>query len=104
MTQEQINTNLRAIGKECFVTYFCLFKHSFSTNTKDIIKQMKEMQQKRNQKLYTYNSYLSRISKARSIIRAKKSRDALINVSNSFLVPEHVRDKARQLAKRYERT
>lgn len=88
----RITRNLLSIGKECFVTYFFLFDN-FKLSTEDIIEQMKK-----DGKNFTDKSYRSRISKARSIIKAGKSRDALLNVSNSC-VPEYVRDQARQLAK-----
>ena len=89
MTDKQLKRNLRSIGKTCFVTYFCKFANSALSND-DIVEQMKKNEN------YTKKACQSRTSHARSIIKAGRSRDALINICESH-VPDKVRNRARQL-------
>ena len=86
MNDEQLDRNLRSIGKECFVTYFREFCDlTLSKEVAAVIKS--EMD-------YTDKSCNPRTSHARSIIKAGRDRDALIIISKSGRVPASVRDEA----------
>ena len=94
MNDEQLNKRLGRIGKACFVEHFCLFKESFRTSlsageTADLLKSREPG--------YTQASCKLRASYAKSVFKADREKDALINISSSR-VPPDVADRARKLA------
>lgn len=93
MNDEQFDRNLRSIGMECFVTYFCKFADLTIRNL-DVAELL------RQERDYTMKSCNSRVSHARAIIRAGRAKDALLRISRSqsALVEDRDRDKARNLA------
>ena len=77
MTDEQLDRNLRSVGKECFVTYFEIFSDRQLENI-DIAERIQ-----RERSCYTWKSCNSRTSHARVIINAGRAKDALILVADS---------------------
>ena len=92
MDDKKVERNLRSVGKECFVTYFELFKGPLSNQA--VAERLRE------ECGYTWNACQSRTSTSRSIIRAGRAKDALGNVRDSERVPQRIRDKAARLAAR----
>ena len=82
--------NLMSVGMECFVTYFELF-NSCNLSNRDIAEQIFRDRD------YTWKSCQSRTSKARSIIRAGRTRDALEKIITSNRVSEQTRNKATRI-------
>ncbi len=76
MDDQQLDRNLRSIGKECFVAFFEQFCDSSLSNA-DIAAQIRE------ERGYTDKACLSRTSHARSIIKAGRAIDALDMVCQS---------------------
>ncbi len=91
MDDQRLEKTLRSIGKECFVTYYTKFTDPFLSN-EYIAAQIK------SEKGYSCNTCKSRTSSSRSIIKAGRAKDALINISQSKNVPMQIREKARALA------
>ena len=92
MNDNQLERNLRSVGKECFVTYFKQFNNPLLSN-QDIAEQICE------DRGYTWKACQSRTSHARSIIRGGRAWDALENISASERVGDRrIRDKAVLLA------
>ena len=94
MNDEQLDRNLRSIGREAFVTYFKEFCDRSRSN-ENIAAQIGE------ERGYTANSCRSRTGHARGIIGAGRAMDALIMVSRSTspLVPGHIKEKAAELVR-----
>ena len=97
MNDQQLDRNLRSIGREAFVTYFKEFCDRSRSN-EDIAAQIEE------ERGYTAKSCRSRTSHARSIIGAGRAMDALIMVSRSTSpsVPGHIKEKAAELVRELE--
>lgn len=91
MNDQQLDRNLKSIGKECFVTYFKYFADS-SLSNEYVARRLK------TERGYTDQSCQSRTGHARSIIKAGRAKDALIIISQSKSVPMQIREKARALA------
>lgn len=89
---QKLDSYLKSVGMECFVTYFSKFADMFARNV-DVAEIL------RRERSYTVKSCNSRVSKARAIIRAGHAKDALrrISQSQSPLVDERTRNKAREL-------
>lgn len=96
MNDQQLDRNLRSVGKECFVTFFNEFYDS-SLSNEDVAIQIKE-----ERGHYTDKSCRSRTSNARSIIRAGRALDALdvIRSSESSQVKAHTKERAAEIAAR----
>ncbi len=92
MNDQQLEENLRRIGKECFVTFFgelCDFELLDETVARYIEEDWGR----------DYDAALTwRVKPARRIIRAGQSRNALLICSKSRKLPRHIRDKAAILA------
>ena len=95
MNYQQLDRNLRSIGKECFVTFFKEFCDC-SLSNEDVAAQIKE------ERGYTDKACRSRTSHARSIIKAGRAPDALdaVRLSTSPQVTTHTRERAAELAVR----
>ena len=93
MDDQQLDRNLRSIGKECFVAFFKEF-YDCSLSNEDVVAQIKEDRD------YTDKSCRSRTSHARSIIKAGRALDALdvIRFSMSSQVTAHTKEMAAELA------
>lgn len=94
MNDEQLDRNLRSIGKECFVTFFNEF-YDCSLSNEDVAIQIKE-----ERGHYTDKSCRSRTSHARSIIKAGRALDALdvIRSSVSSQVKAHTKERAAEIS------
>ena len=94
MNDQQLDRNLRSIGKECFVTFFNEF-YDCSLSNEDVAIQIKE-----ERGHYTEKSCQSRTSHARSIIKAGRALDALdmIRSSASSQVKAHTKERAAEIA------
>lgn len=86
MNDQQLDRNLRSIGKTCFVKYFEKFCDSNLSNS-DVASLIKA-------EGYTWKSCLSRTSHARAIINSPRCRDALLAVCESMRLERTIRDKA----------
>ena len=95
MNDQQLDRNLRSIGKDCFVAFFKEFCNS-SLSNEDIAAQIKE------ERGYTDKACRSRTSHARSIIRGERALDALdmVRLSTSRQVTADTKKKAAALAAR----
>ena len=91
MNDQQLDRNLKSIGKECFVTYFKYFADS-SLSNEYVARGLK------TERGYTDHACQTRTSHARSIIKAGRAKDALIIISQSKSVPMQIKEKARALA------
>ena len=76
MNEQQLERNLRSVGKGCFVAFFEEFC-DFQISNEDLAAKIKS---KRD---YTDRSCRSRTSHARSIIKVERAADALQLVSLS---------------------
>ncbi|MGK9175410.1 hypothetical protein KXR87_19680 [Yokenella regensburgei] len=81
---------LKAIGMECFVKYFHHFADP-NLSSADIIEQM------HSREGYTEKSCLSRLSKARKVIRDGLTIEALTLIAGSGRIQDSVRNDARKL-------
>ena len=97
MNDQQLDRNLRSVGREIFVAYFAEFCGR-SRSSEDVAVQLEE------ERGYTEKSCRSRTSHARSIIEAGRATDALAMVSRSTSprVPDHIKVWASELARRRE--
>ena len=93
MTDEQLDRNLRSVGKECFVTYY----EAFSDRQLENIDIAERIQRERH---YTWKACNSRTSHARGIINAGRAKDALILVANSkhWIITSEIKSRALTLA------
>ena len=91
MNDQQLDRNLRSIGKECFVTYFYAF-NDWSRSNEDIAIQLSD------EKGYTSKACRSRTSHSRSIIKAGRAKDALRMCYESPTLAASLREKAMELA------
>ena len=89
MNDERLAKHLKSIGKACFVKHFDLFANLSlpPRKTAELLKRKEP----------GYTTCHSRASSARSICRAGRAKDALINISSSR-VPPDVSERARNLA------
>ena len=94
MNDQQLDRNLRSVGREVFVAYFTEFCDRSRSN-EDVATQIEE------ERGYTDKSCRSRTSHARSIIGAGRATDALamVSCSTSPLVPSHIKKKASELVR-----
>ena len=90
MDDKKLTAALNATGKECFVSYFKYFKDSSLSN--DEIARMIE-----RDRGYTYNSCNSRTSKARTIIKNSRAKDALQIIVDADRVDIQCRINAQKL-------
>ena len=90
MDDKQLDKFLEKIGKECFVTFYELFCDITLRNI-DVALLIQE------ERGYTDKACASRTSKARTIIKAGRARDALDICSKSERLPCHIREKATRL-------
>lgn len=90
MDDQKLHTYLRAIGMGCFVTYYSKFADEAISRV-DLIELL------HTQKGYTEKSSGSRTSKARTIISAGASEEALRLIIASNRVNDDLRDEARKL-------
>ncbi len=99
MNDQQLDRNLRSIGKECFVRFFEEFSDPTLSND-DVAALVKE------ERGYTDKACRSRTSHARSIIRAGRAADALdmVRLSQSPKVTAHTKEQAASLAARLRET
>lgn len=86
MNDQQLDRNLRSVGKRCFVKYFEKFRDSNLSNS-DVASLIKA-------KGYTWKSCLSRTSHARAIINSPRCKDALLIICKSMRLKRTIRDKA----------
>ena len=92
MNDDQLEGNLRSIGKGCFVTFFAEYC-DFELLNETVARYIAE----------DWNCSLSaaltrRVYPARKIIQSGRARDALINCSKSRRLPPHIRNRAAALA------
>ena len=90
MDDQQMDRYLRSVGKQCFVTYFHLFRNPSQSKT-DIAELIFQ------KNAYTFDSCRTRAGKARRIIKAGLAKDALINIANSKKVAQQFRVYAARL-------
>lgn len=90
MTDEKLVSALKAIGKECFVSYFEYFIDSRLSN-EDIASIIQR------ERGYTHNSCRSRTSKARSILKNNRLKDALQIIIEADRTDYQCRKKAQKL-------
>ncbi|MFB5078650.1 hypothetical protein [Raoultella sp. C349492] len=90
MDDEKLHAYLKAIGMGCFVTYYGKFASS-TISRADLIELL------HTQEGYTEKSCGSRASKARAIIAAGASEEALRLIIASSRVNDDLRDGARKL-------
>ncbi len=97
MNDQQLDRNLRSVGREVFVAYFSEFCDRSRSN-EDVATQIEE------ERGYTDKSCRSRTSHARSIIEAGRATDALamVSCSTSPLVPSYIKKKASELVRERE--
>ena len=95
MNDQQLDRNLRSIGKECFATFFNEFCDR-SLSNEDVAAKIKD------ERGYTDKACWSRTSHARSIIKAGRASDALdmVRHSTSPRVTPHTKERAAELAAR----
>ena len=92
MDDNQLDRNLRAVGKACFVEFYDQFNNPQLPNREVAILLEEERQ-------CTWKSCLSRTSHARSIIREGRAKDALENIRDSDRVRDQsIKDEAARLA------
>jgi hypothetical protein len=91
MNDQQLDRNLRSIGKECFVTFFeklCNPKLPDEAVARLIAGEWG----------CDYTAALGlRVRPARRIIAARRASDALVVCAGSVRLPRHIRDKATAL-------
>ena len=93
MDDLKLADNLGYIGKECFVTFFEEFCN-FSRSNEDVAAQIAV------ERSCSYDAALTwRVYPARNIIKAGRSKDALIICSTSRLAV-HIKERAATLATR----
>jgi hypothetical protein len=90
MDDRQLDDCLHSTGKGSFVKYY----EMFSDNTRQDDSLMDILMKNEN---YTEGSSRTKVSRARSIIRAGRGQDALKIIAKSAGVPSEIRDKARLL-------
>ena len=92
MNDQQLERNLRSVGKECFIAFFKEFCN-FQISNEDLAARIKR---KRG---YTDQSCRSRTSHARSIIKEGRAADALqlISLSTDPRVTARTRQRANVL-------
>ena len=95
MTGDKLESDLRSIGKACFVKHFDLFVDSFLSNSE-------AAERLRRRAGYTANACYSRASKARRIIRDGWTEQALMDISASKRVPPEIAERARSLAEKLQ--
>jgi hypothetical protein len=90
MDEEKLVSALKAIGKECFISYLDYFTN-WQLSNEEIASVI---QQERS---YTLNSCRSRTSKARSILKNDRLRDALQIIISSDRTDYQCRSKAKKI-------
>ena len=88
MHDYQLSDALNSMGKACFVEYYCEFA-DFSLSNKEVIELLM-----RN---YTKGVSINRVSRARSIIRAGRAKDALTIISQASRVSPQAAARAKEL-------
>jgi hypothetical protein len=88
MHDYQLSDALNSMGKACFVEYYCKFA-DFSLSNKEVVELL--------MKNYTKGVSTIRVSRARSIIRAGRAKDALTIISQAARVSPQTRARAKEL-------
>ena len=88
MHDYQLSDALNSMGKTCFVEYYCEFA-DFSLSNKEVVELL--------MKNYTKGVSTIRVSRARSIIRARRAKDALTIISQAARVSPQTRARAKEL-------
>lgn len=91
MNDQQLERNLRIVGRACFVNYYDAFTNPMLT-TAQIADMLTE------QEGYTINAGLTRAERARRIINAGRAADALVNISKSTKIAPEISQQAAELA------
>ena len=91
MNDEQLKRRLQSVGMACFVTYFRNFG-DFSLPNEDLAELI------RTERGYTEKACRSRISHARSIIKAGRAKDAFAMIANAKNVKPEIREIASRMA------
>ena len=92
MDEQQVEENLRRIGKRCFVTFFGELS-DFELSNEAVARHIAEDGNR------DYSAALTwRVNPARRIIRASRAREALIICSKSRRLPADIRYKAAEYA------
>ena len=92
MDDTQLDRTLRSVGKECFVKYF----RQFSDRSLSGEAMARLLVEREGYQSVSANGF--RVRGARRIMEAGRAKDALLIVSDSPRVPQHIRDKAASLA------
>ena len=90
MKDFQVYTRLRSMGMTCFVKYF----HDFTNESLSRHDLIEMLARKEN---YTPDACATRVSNARSIIRAGGAKVALRLIIQANKVPRHIGDEASKL-------
>ena len=91
MNDQQLQRNLQSMGMACFVKYFGEFANNALPNPA-VVEILRERES------YTPASCANRVSKARSIIKAGRARDALLMIANAGNASKHTAEQAKALA------
>lgn len=91
MNDHQLQRNLQSMGMACFVKYFDEFANPSLPN-QAVIKTLLERES------YTESSCANRASKARNIIKAGRTPDALLLIAGASNVDYRTAQQARALA------
>ncbi len=91
MDDRQLQRNLQSVGMACFVKYFGEFANNALPN-----RAVAEILLEREG--YTEKSCRSRVSHARSIIKAGRAADALLMIAGASNVSRHTAERAKALA------
>ena len=91
MDDQQLKRTLRLVGMVCFIKYFRELSN-LSLSNQSVAEMLMERE------MYTDKSCISRVSHARSIIRAGRARDALLMIAGSDNVSRCTAEKAKAQA------
>lgn len=90
MKDVQVYAKLRSMGMTCFVKYYHDFANK-SLSRHDLTQMLIRREG------YTPDACATRISNARTIMRAGDAKMALEMIIQADKVPKHIRDEARKL-------
>ena len=91
MTDQQLKRNLQTAGMACFVKYFDALTNLALPNP-EVVKIVQQHES------YADQSCKSRVSHARSVIRAGRTHDALLLIAASASVKSEIAEQAKTLA------
>ncbi len=92
MTGDKLESDLRSIGKACFVTHFDLFAN-LSLSRDEVAEELRWREPK-------YTTCKLRTAFATGVIRVGRAEQALIAISASKRVPPEIAERARSLAEK----